>query len=298
MLVSRRDIRKRRGVYRVTGRPLQVGLNLNDYLIDYAVVGGGGGGGEFGGTSGLSGGGGGGAGGLLTGIGYQLTPGRLYSIVIGNGGSIATNGEDSILFGSITALGGGGGGNVNGIGKNGGSGGGASGDGIRDGVKSGGYGTAGQGHNGGSTTVSAPAGIDLGGAGGGAGANGGNGGSVDGISGGIGAGISYIFIGSTFYLAGGGASGTNVSGTTILGGLGGGGNGGNTILSATNGAINTGGGGGGGGPIGQPGTGGRGVAFIRIKKTSYTGLIYGSPVIYDLGEYITLKFTNSGHYIA
>ena len=155
MLPNFRWHRKRRGIDRSVGQLSPVGQAISDYLIEYLIVGGGGGGGPYSGTQRYAGGGGGGGGRKVEGAGFQLIPGTLYNIIIGNGGAVATNGGDSSAFG-ITAIGGGGAGNLNSAGKNGGSGGGASGDGIYDGVKAGGLALAGIGYGfkGGSNTYS------------------------------------------------------------------------------------------------------------------------------------------------
>jgi hypothetical protein len=133
--------------------------------VDVLVVGGGGGGG-YGTTLGDDyGGGGGGAGGLIYKEGHSVTPGSLITVTIGAGGlgntdgsARGTNGGNS-AFGTLIALGGGGGAtrNANQNGASGGSGGGAYGSGTGgtglQPSQSGDSGTYGFGNNGGSTSV-------------------------------------------------------------------------------------------------------------------------------------------------
>ena len=232
---------------------------------DYLVVAGGG----PGGTSGISGGGGG-AGGLrstvtATGGGGSLeSPLSLtataYTVTIGAGGAVSTNGSNSV-FGSITSTGGGQGAAWTGNGTTGGSGGGAS---NYAGTTSG-AGTTNQGYRGGnySGSYSSPYGSP---GGGGAGATGGDMGSgaVQPTNGG--AGVAVSISGTSVTYAGGGGGGsyeTRSSGG--LGGSGGGGAGANGPANGTAGTANTGGGGGGEGGFGStdPGTGGSGIVIVR-----------------------------------
>ena len=213
------------GTFNVSGSPK---------TIQYLVVAGGGGGGS-GDWSG-----GGGAGGLRT--GSQSISSGTYSIVVGSGGAVNTNGQNS-SFNGITSIAGGRGGSYNNLaaGSGGSGGGGAYSGGV------GGAGTAGQGNAGG--TASNVGGYGWGGGGGGAGAAGttavagttvGNGGNGLAIS---------IAGAAAVYFAGGGGGGVDYTGYTVSGGLGGGGNGsvntgGQTNTAGTNGSPNTGGGGG------------------------------------------------------
>lgn len=238
--------------------------------VEYLVLAGGGGGGR--GTQGDgnvggggNGGGGGGAGGYRSSVIGELsgasstaeTPtiivtGQQYAVTVGAGGSAGTswnipggNGGNS-TFGSITSLGGGGGASYYGpnsyvsLGANGGSGGGTKGYTLPSDIL--GYGTAGQGTNGGRLTPSGSAG----GSGGGAGTAGaivnnttnysqsppaGNGlsSSITGTAvtrggGGGGGNYDYSYSGATGG-SGGGAS-FGASATSNLGGGGGGGYGG------------------------------------------------------------------------
>ena len=118
------------------------------YNISYLVIaGGGGGGGQVGG--------GGGAGGYLSGSSFPISQGVTYAVTVGGGGTggvgssaRGTNGGNSV-FSSLTAIGGGAGGNFGSsqaVGVTGGSGGGGSGDSSA----AGGSGTSGQGNAGGS----------------------------------------------------------------------------------------------------------------------------------------------------
>ena len=241
--------------------------------VDVLVVAGGGGGGassrnHYNGAWA----GGGGAGGVLYTTGVSVTA-QTYSIVIGAGGAVGSNGSNSSALG-YTAIGGGRGGGTtsssNWTGGSGGSGGGGLGD--QPGPYQGGSGTSGQGNAGGPGTD--PGGnpyYEQGGGGGGAG----EAGNTDGIAfGGDGRDMSGQF-GTTYgengYFGGGGAGGqgTDNSNTTNEGGVGGGGNSGrgyqNSSLAPEAGAANTGGGGGAGGTSSGTGgaAGGSGIVLIR-----------------------------------
>src|SRR6056300_457453 len=191
-------------------------LTSTDLLV---LAGGGGGGGSYVG-------GGGGAGGLIQKSSYSLSA-ETYAITIGAGGAGSpghggkgTNGGNTTFGGSLTAIGGGGGGacncsSGNRDGINGGSGGGGS---FYSGTP--GSGTAGQGNAGAYTT----GGRNRGGGGGGARGAGGqlNG---EGTNGGIG--IQSSITGTAKWYAGGGGAGTDgSSGETYGGSLGGSGVGG------------------------------------------------------------------------
>lgn len=214
--------------------------------------------------------GGGGAGGVLYTSAQSLANATSYTCTVGGGGSGSSNGTNSSLIGgsvSLSAIGGGKGGEYNAVAAgNGGSGGGAA-------RISGAYGTAtsGQGYRGGSASVG---GGNAAGGGGGAGATGGDNSGATGGAGGVGTatynswslatGIGELSSG-TYYLAGGGGGfGGTTAGTA---GLGGGGTGSqNSGNGGTNGLANTGGGGGGrAGSVGW-GAGGSGVVIVRYAK--------------------------------
>jgi len=235
--------------------------------VEYLVVAGGGGGGTGGSTSHESGGGG--AGGLLIGTLSSLQSGS-YTVTVGGGGAVMSNGSNSSINfpTSITAVGGGqgDGSSGSGVGGNGGSGGGGRHN------SDGGNATSGQGNDGGgganflgtSGTYS-----NSGGGGGGAGQAGGQGGVTDG-----GKGIQFTYYGHkgspAGWFAGGGrgvAAGTasqHPSWTAY-----GGGGSPNAVVNsgtATAGVANTGGGGGGGWTSNSTipgGAGGSGIVIIR-----------------------------------
>jgi len=108
-----------------------------------------------GGSGGSGTGGGGGAGGLVYSSSFSITPGSPLQIIVGNGG-VNSNGENSV-FNTISALGGGKGGNYRAStassGSNGGSGGGAGND-YDYTLTPGGTGSAGQGNSGGAASGS------------------------------------------------------------------------------------------------------------------------------------------------
>ena len=232
---------------------------------DYLVVAGGG----PGGTSGISGGGGG-AGGLrstvtATGGGGSLESAlsltaTAYTVTIGAGGAVATNGSNSV-FGSITATGGGQGAAWTGNGTAGGSGGGAS---QYAGTTSG-AGTTNQGYRGGNYagSYSSPFGSP---GGGGANATGGDMGSgaTQPTNGGNGVAVSISGT-SVTYAGGGGGGSYETRSSGGLGGSGGGGAGANGPGNGIAGTANTGGGGGGEGGFGStdPGIGGSGIVIVR-----------------------------------
>lgn len=270
-------------------------INPISINVNYLVVAGGGGGGRESFSTGM--GGGGGAGGFLTGS-LNVNLGILYPVTIGAGGAVygpgpagavGGTGANSI-FASINALGGGGGGGgtVNPAnGANGGSGGGAC---SNLGGSTFGFGTVGQGFNGGTAGGTGSSG---GGGGGGASAVGGNRAGGAGGAGGAGA-ASSITGSSVTYAGGGGGSGTGLGG---LGGAGGGGGG--AIYNSTNavsGAINTGGGGGGatnaGSTVGT--TGGSGIIVISYSTTKALASATGSFTQTTSGGNYIFTFTGSG----
>jgi len=273
-----------------------IGASFLSYTLTYAVVAGGAGGAS----------GGGGAGGLITSFG-SVTPGQVYTVTIGAGGTggtgstsgaAATNGGNSSLIGSgisATAIGGGAGGRTGNAGDlsgySGGSGGG--GGGYASGTTNGGSGTSGQGNAGGSNGGQIAAPYPAGG-GGGASAVGGNANTIT-ISGNGGAGTTLSStLGSATY-AGGGGGGSYGGGTAGTGGSGGGGAGSGTT-TGTSGTVNTGGGGGGSYASGTGGAGGSGVVIISVPTANYSGITTGSPTITTSGSDTIIKFTASGSY--
>jgi hypothetical protein len=233
---------------------------------EYLVVAGGGGGG-------LDIGGGGGGGGYQTGT-TTLSIGTSYTITVGAGGPIGTNGSNS-TFHSFVSLGGGKGGtyavNNAGVGGSGGGGGGNS--------QPPAAGTPGQGKDGGSGTFGG--GSSAGGGGGGAGANGGAATFTSaGIGGNGGVGLASSITGSSAYYAGGGGGGQRNFVTPSTGGLGGGGNGGDSSsTTGKNGVANTGGGAGGTGAGDTTlGIGGSGIIVIKIPSTNVATFSAGLTV--------------------
>jgi len=210
------------------------------------VVAGGGAGGE------LRTGGGGGAGGMIYNASFGVTA-QVYTITVGNGGAVGSNGSNSV-FSTLTAIGGGRGGidGANtpiGQGYNGGSGGGARSNTT---PAVGGTGITGQGYAGEQISPGA-----RGGGGGGAGEIGGTDTSGEG-----GDGLACSISGSSVTYAGGGGGG-NISLENIAGGSGGGGTGANiNNIGSTAGTANTGGGGGGGGGTSGGKAGGSGIVII------------------------------------
>jgi len=282
----------------------------NVHEVDALVVGGGGPGGYYAG-------GGGGGGGLVYTNAMRVTGGSTYTVTVGAGGEHATsaaaygtNGGDSSIVGtdvSVTAVGGGAGGNgrqnnqtATNAGAAGGSGGGAT---WKD--SSAGAGTAGQGNAGGTVQIGQKEDSVKNHAGGGGGAAkpGGNAVGVTGAqsSGSGGDGLQIAISGVSVYYAGGGGGGGKESflnggwGSAGNGGAGGGGRGGqyaDSTESATAVAGTDGLGGGGGGGSTQDGLyagadGGNGIVIIRYgaggdgtgataPTVSLTGLDYDS----------------------
>jgi len=235
--------------------------------VEYLVVAGGGGGGNSSDRTG----GGGGAGGVLNGPSYGVTV-QGYTVTVGAGGAANTAGSNSV-FATLPAVGGGRGGQNNGLARN--TTGGSGGGGYHNASDAGGSGTPGQGNAGGSGYDGGGSINQFGGGGGGgqsqAGADGvyrqaGNGGN----------GYTSSISGSSLVYAGGGGGGyerlSGKSGAAGAGGNGGGGAGAystsdNTSVNGTAGAANTGGGGGGaaGSGNGTGGAGGSGIVIIRYK---------------------------------
>jgi hypothetical protein len=266
--------------------------------VEVLVIGGGGSGGGSA-TDGTASGGGG-AGGVVYESNYVVTPGQAINVAVGTGGaSVNTNvnGNDggSSIFGSLIAIGGGGGaaGNPNeGVigalpGRPGGSGGGAGGRTAAPG----GNGLTGQGHNGGTTSPNGGGvGTNAGGGGGGAGQVGQNGQVNIGGTGGNGRYYGEIFgvsVGSNGWFGGGGGGGVETGTNRGTGGQGGGGTGAGATIDATSGVANTGGGGGGGQhntAIRPSGAGGSGVVIIRYRISAgelpeYQKIgVYGSAI--------------------
>lgn len=258
-------------------------VTVNTLVIDVLAVGGGAGGG--GGTSGNGGSGGGGAGGYQYITGHNVSVGS-YAVTVGNGGtggnpySSGDSGGDSV-FDTITANGGGSGGNANGGGTGGNGGCGGGGGAYCAG------GTGSQGGNGGSSS------LPLLGGGGGGGANG-NGSNNRGAGG---DGLANSISGVSVTYAGGGGGGYGIgAGGTGLGGAGGGGNGGADQQNGSNGTDGL-GGGGGGGAHRNPGStsggnGGSGVVIIRYLTSDF-GVCTGGIKTVD-GSYTVHTFTSNG----
>jgi hypothetical protein len=251
-----------------------------------------------GGGGGVSGGGG--SGGVIYNNSYPVTPGQTYTVSVGAGGNAGncdigagttgTNGGNSV-FGALTAIGGGAGGQAGGAqaGVAGGSGGGAAANGGS--ANNGGAGTAGQGFaggaNGGFTT--SPYGV---GGGGGAGAVGVSATSAGAFAGG--GGLQFGISGTAqFYAGGGGAGAYTGAGAGGAGGssVGGTGSTGNTNNS-TAGATNTGSGGGGGRSNNLGSAGGSGIVIVRYTTAAVgntsdatTDNLTDSPTLYghDMG---------------
>jgi len=212
-----------------------------EYLV---VAGGGSGGGRHGG--------GGGAGGMLT--GSTSVSAATHSIVIGAGGaggrSIVNSGANTTAL-SLTAIGGGYGGQYVSPGATGANGGSGGGGGSTSGSVSGGTGTSGQGNDGGDNVYNHGSEGDgrYTGGGGGKASAGGDGVSSAGGSGNGANGVQSNIDGNNYYYAAGGGGGwwstTNTSRKAGSGGTGGGGGGGwsiSTQANAPSGKVGTGGG--------------------------------------------------------
>ena len=257
---------------------------IGNYFVQALILAGGGGS-----YSAISGGGG--AGGLIYASATPVIPGTSYTINVGGGGAVATNGTNSSGLGQTATGGGAGGPGYSGNGFAGGSGGGGSRY-----AGAGGAGTSGQGNPGGAGT--ATGGSDNQGTGGGGGGAGAVGGGASGYTAGNGGnGSAYSISGSSVTYAGGGGGGA-YNGTGGTGGSGGGGPGTGVGTSAgTAGTNNLGGGAGAPGYTAgaQPGaTGGSGVVII-----SYLGGQRGfGGSVTQSGGYTIHTFTSSGTFIA
>jgi len=254
--------------------------NTNSYLIEYLVVGGGGGGGYDNGA-------GGGAGGFVLDCGLTVSSCTSYSVIVGAGGSATTGVSGhggSSCFNGIVALGGGGAGGQSNIGDDGGSGGGSMY--YPFGASRGGFGTIGQGFEGGCwLSVSSPY---IGSGGGGASQRG-----FDGPSNGMGgAGKPSTLLGNTCYYAGGG-NGSGDSPGCQTQSLGGGGIAGNP----TGGNANTNSGSGGGGGINGGNLGGNGGSGIVIIRYPGCQRGTGGTICSYCGTTIHV-FTSSGTFVA
>lgn len=250
-------------------------------VVNYLVVAGGGAGG-----GGYAGGGGGG--GFLTGI-TTVTAGSAITVTVGaggtGGGSQGPNGSNSV-FGSIVAIGGGGGCSGQGTGSPGGSAGGNGGGGAIGTLGAAVVGQGNIGGVGGSGTGPAPGG------GGGAGSRGVAGqGEGPGGNGGYGAGSAISGVMTAY--AGGGGAGAYMRGASNFngrGGAGGGGAGGDTAGNSpgTAGTANTGGGGGGAstnGGASNGGNGGSGIVIISYPDTyAAPTSTTGSPTVSTSGS--------------
>lgn len=272
-----------------------ISTTLISYPIKVLVVAGGGAGGGNGNGQNIGGGGGGG-GGVVYNSSYPISN-RVYSVIVGQGGTGSTgnptNGGNSV-FDSLTAIGGGIGFGWNGsttyAAASGGSGGGGGWS-----LNSGASDTTGQGNNGGNGSSSANF------PGGGGGGAGGAGQTVPSNNAGGNGGIGILnnIMGSSVYYGGGGGGGLGNSGNSGVFGIGvnGGGNGSASSTGAS-GAPNTGGGGGGAGNnIGSPfsnspgGGGGSGIVIISYPAGSMTAT--GGTITTANGNTIH-TFTSSG----
>ena len=264
---------------------------LAQYNIEYLVLAGGAGGG---GTAG-SRGGGGGAGSYISDT-TLVTPTTDYTIVVGAGGAVNVNGNNSTAFGEL-ATGGGTGGYGTGVeqdGSNGGSGGGGGGDIVAPGTD-GGDGITGEGHVGGGG-VTQPGQFAAAGGGGGAGTPGLNAITISGGAGGDGGNGTTWLDGTIYGGGGGGGYSGQTDGRFAAGGFGGGGDGASdAVQDATAGQTNRGAGGGGNGSVNEvAAAGGSGIVILR-----YGGSQRGTGgTVTSSGGYTYHTFTTSGNYTA
>ena len=243
--------------------------------VEVLCVAGGGAGGK--GTAG----GGGGSGGLLYNSAFTVNSNTGIGVTVGAGGTgtttdatQATNGGNSV-FGSLTSVGGGYGGNENGsVGPRNGNSGGSGGGGSYHG--NGGNGTTGQGNAGGTGTSGSLR--WTGGGGGGAGSAGASATSYYGGDGG--SGLAYSISGtSSYYAGGGGGAAQSSGGGTVYGGIGGNGGGGtgpadqsgSQVIPGMSAIPNTGGGGSGGvdSLSVSSGNGANGIVIVRYPASDY-----------------------------
>lgn len=246
--------------------------------VEVLVVAGGGGGG-------YQMGGGGGGGGVIYDPNYAVIPGTSYTVTVGAGGTGRTSNSDNgglggnSVFGTLTAIGGGAGGNNSSPYDGTASGGrplaGGSGGGSGESSPAG-PGTPGQGFMGG-IAIEAP--NYPSGGGGGAGGPGQSSNSNQDNGGNGGPGLPFAISGQLRWYGGGGGGGCYVNGGTPgKGGIGGGGDGAymsSGTLTGVNASANTGGGGGGGSYNGSSGNGGNGGSGVVILR--YNTDIGGSP---------------------
>lgn len=254
------------GTFNVSGAPINATV---------LVVAGGGGGGS---NPSTGNGGGGGGGGLIYNTSYNAT--GIITVVVGNGGAVDTNGQNS-SFGTLIAVGGGKGGRYyNVAGGAGGSGGGGGQE-----TAAGGSGTSGQGTAGGAANTT----IHSGGGGGGAGTAGAAGVTKGGKGG---KGIEYTINGSSVTYGCGGSGSTHNSindYTTGQGCGGGGGDGqgksGGVARAPTAGTNGTGSGGGGGGESYTGAIGGNGIVIVRYETPPQFNVTVTAPAIDDFYTY-------------
>jgi len=241
----------------------------SSYIISYLDVGGGGGGtnvtavGSFPNSNHGSGG----SGGQVIQSTFSVVSGNVYTITVGGGGPVGSNGSNSTVF-STTALGGPAGivTNANATLGDGGAGGYNVNAG---GIATGNYGT-GQGANGIQTSIAGSTTYYGGGGGGG-------------ISGNLAASVSYGG-------AGGGGDGNYINNNPPP-----------NCIDALSGSNGLGGGGGGGGNYYgnyQSASGGSGVVILSIPSAKYTGTYTGTPSIAYLGTSTILTYLADGTYTA
>ena len=282
--------------YEDSFRPSPDEIPRSTASVDVLVVGGGGGGGS-------NAAGGGGGGGVLNLQNLSLETGS-YGVTIGGGGAGGLNSGTAVtsrgqnggntVFGSFTALGGGGGASRD-WGPNpsvGGSGGGGSGSGANAPTTRylGAAGTDGQGFAGGSGTAADQGGAAKGGGGGGAGGAGVTGNTT--VAGNGGPGFITYLTGTRQSFAGGGG-GSNTAGNGYMGAATDGGIGGVSTAAP----ANRGGGGSGAGG----GIGGSGVVIVRLKQTStldfdFSGAATQTSATVNGYAYTILTFTGNGNF--
>jgi len=282
-----------------------VGPVVLGYSANFLVIAGGGGGRP---STDSGPGGGGGAGGYRTSTGISganstaesqltLSPGTVYTITVGAGGTSNANGSNSV-FSTVTSVGGGRGNSL------GGSGGGA----VINGTGFAGTANQGQAGGNGSTNHGGYPFADQGAGGGGGsftvGGNASGGGGGTGVGGVGGDGTASSITGTSVTRAGGGGGGRrNTSGRSAGGSGVGGDGGGATTFVGGNGTVNTGSGGGGGGSSSGyiPGTaaggsGGSGLVVISVPTANFSNVTTGSPTVTTSGNNTIITFNSSGTY--